>query len=538
MFSLIRTFENTFRKYFRSTKKIKVLFCFVLAYSYLCQQKTILGLNYIMINKIKYILLLVVTIFLASCDNKERSIVLRSEADLSGLRVGVSSGSFFDIYLSPRKDITLHRFMTSSDNLQALLNGKIDVLLESEVLFNTVVQKEQGIKIAMKSPFSFPAGIAFSKKDEELARTCTAVLKEMEADGTLRRIKDYWLSEEYITADELPEIPPEPKGKPLKVHTCTTMAPISFLVGGQWYGIEVDIVRALAAKLHRPVEFEFVDYSSAILALQTGACDIMMGCIFITEERRQRFQFAESYHAFSGAYYVIDQEAKRNSSGFRAGVEESLGRNLIVEERWRFITHGLWETIKISVLSILLGSVLGVGLLMMTRSRRKWVRVIAAGYNWFVACVPQLVLLLILFYVIFAQSCLSPSMVSVFAFAMTFASAASKIYATSLNAVPYGQTEAGLALGFTRLQTFMYVVFPQAVSKGLPLYKGQCVNLLKGTAIVGYIAIEDLTHAVEIIRSRTFDAFVPLLIITIIYFVLAWLLAKLIELGIPKRRVL
>ena len=130
--------------------------------------------------------------------------MLRSEADLSGLRVGVSSGSFFDIYLSPRKDITLHRFMTSSDNLQALLNGKIDVLLESEVLFNTVVQKEQGIKIAMKSPFSFPAGIAFSKKDEELARTCTAVLKEMEADGTLRRIKDYWLSEEYITADELP----------------------------------------------------------------------------------------------------------------------------------------------------------------------------------------------------------------------------------------------------------------------------------------------------------------------------------------------
>ena len=91
--------------------------------------------------KIKFILLLFISIFLASCDKKERSIVLRSEADLSGLRVGVSSGSFFDIYLTPRKDITLHRFMTLSDNLQALLNGKIDVLLESEVLFKSVVHK-------------------------------------------------------------------------------------------------------------------------------------------------------------------------------------------------------------------------------------------------------------------------------------------------------------------------------------------------------------------------------------------------------------
>jgi polar amino acid transport system substrate-binding protein len=492
----------------------------------------------IMKKKIKFILLLFISIFLASCDKKERSIVLRSEADLSGLRVGVSSGSFFDIYLTPRKDITLHRFMTLSDNLQALLNGKIDVLLESEVLFNSVVQKEQGIKIAMKSPFSFPAGIAFSKKDVELARSCSAVLKEMQADGTMQRIKDFWLSEKYISVDELPAIPPEPKGKPLKVHTCTTMAPISFLVGDKWYGIEVDIVRALAAKLQRPVEFEFIDYSSAILALQTGACDIMMGCIFITEERQQRFQFAESYHAFSGAYYVIDQEAREKGAGFWANVQESLWRNLIVEKRWRFIAHGLWETIKISTLSILLGSLLGVGLLLMTRSRRRWVRAIAGGYNWFVACVPQLVLLLILFYVIFAQSSLSPWVVSVFAFAMTFASAASGIYATSLNAIPPGQTEAGLALGFTRLQTFIYIVFPQAVSRGLPLYKGQCVNLLKGTAIVGYIAIEDLTHAVEIIRSRTFDAFVPLLVITIIYFLLAWLLGKLIELGIPKKHVL
>ena len=140
--------------------------------------------------------------------------------------------------------------------------------------------------------------------------------------------------------------------------------------------------------------------------------------------------------------------------------------------------------------------------------------------------------------IVFSNSGLSPSIVAIIAFAMTFASSAADIYGTSLDAIPHGQTEAGLALGFTRMQTFTNIVLPQAIRRGLPLFKGQCINLLKGTSIVGYIAIQDITRAGDIIRSRTFDAFVPLLIVTILYFLLAWLLGKLIELALPKNKVL
>ena len=95
-------------------------------------------------------------------------------------------------------------------------------------------------------------------------------------------------------------------------------------------------------------------------------------------------------------------------------------------------------------------------------------------------------------------------------------------------------SEAGLGLGFTPFQTFTGIVFPQALKKGLPLFEGECISLLKSTSIVGYIAIQDLTRASDLIRSRTFDALIPLLIVTVVYFVLAWLIRVLLNLFLKK----
>ena len=93
-------------------------------------------------------------------------------------------------------------------------------------------------------------------------------------------------------------------------------------------------------------------------------------------------------------------------------------------------------------------------------------------------------------------------------------------------------TEAGLALGFTRWQTARFIVAPQALRNVMPVYKGQVITLIKGTSIVGYIAIQDLTRAGDIIRTRTFDAFFPLLVVTVLYFLLAWLIGKVLDLAV------
>ena len=122
---------------------------------------------------------------------------------------------------------------------------------------------------------------------------------------------------------------------------------------------------------------------------------------------------------------------------------------------------------------------------------------------------------------------------------MNFAAYVSEMFRTSIESIKKGQTEAGIALGFSKAGTFLRIVLPQAVQRVLPVYKGEFIALVKMTAIVGYIAVQDLTKASDIIRSRTFDAFFPLFMVAILYFLIAYLLTRgldLIEVSADPRK--
>ncbi len=136
---------------------------------------------------------------------------------------------------------------------------------------------------------------------------------------------------------------------------------------------------------------------------------------------------------------------------------------------------------------------------------------------------------MLMFYVVFSAFDISGVWVATFTFAMNFAAYVSEMFRTSIESVKKGQTEAGVAMGFSKTKTFLYIVLPQAVQRVLPVYKGEFIALVKMTSIVGYIAVQDLTKASDIIRSRTFDAFFPLIMVAILYFLLAWSLTLLLE---------
>ena len=490
-------------------------------------------------HNLPHIFALAFLIVFASCAQQENNAArFTSEQDLPGHRLATVNGSYYAMKYAERDDIDLMLFNFEGDALQALLTGKADLMVHDETFLNRELRAEYGVKVAFNGSDKFPTALMFRKDEALVAQAMNTVQERMKQDGTMDSLMAYWLNEVYLDEKKYSHIPPEEDGAPLRVACASNMAPISFMVEGEWYGLEPDLARELARQLHRKIEFKLYDGSSAIMSLRSGMADVLIGCIFITPERQEEYLFSEPYHEYGAAYYVTDAAAKAAKLPFWKSLGNSLEKNLIKESRWKYITSGLWETIKITLRSILLGSVLGMGLCAMTRSRRKWLRSAAAVYNWFMAGIPMLVLLLILFYVIFAKSGFDPTTVAVIAFALNFASGASGVYGTSLDAIPHGQTEGGLALGFTRLQTFVHIVLPQAVKHGLPLYRSQCISLLKGTSIVGYIAIQDLTRAGDIIRSRTFDAFVPLLVVTVIYFILAWLLGLLVKLATPKTHAL
>jgi len=153
---------------------------------------------------------------------------------------------------------------------------------------------------------------------------------------------------------------------------------------------------------------------------------------------------------------------------------------------------------------------------------------------------PVLVLLMLIFYVVFASVDISPVLVAVVAFGLNFAAYAAEIFRSGIEGIDKGQTEAGISLGFTRTSTFIYIVMPQMIQRVLPVYKGEFISLVKMTSIVGYIAVQDLTKASDIIRSRTFDAFFPLVMVAVLYFAVSWVLIQLLDFierrTDPKRR--
>ena len=218
-------------------------------------------------------------------------------------------------------------------------------------------------------------------------------------------------------------------------------------------------------------------------------------------------------------------------------IAESFTNNLITEDRYRMILDGLQVTLLITFCAAIFGTLLGGLVCWMRMSRRKWVSTTAKVYIDIMRGTPVLVLLMLMYYVVMAPMNATGIVVAIVTFALNMAAYVSEMLRTAIEGIDRGQTEAGLALGYTRRQTFFKIVLPQVVKAVMPVYQGEVISLLKGSSIVGYIAVADMTRASDLIRSRTFDAFFPLIVTAIIYFIMAWLIGLLLTSLVQRKRI-
>ena len=216
---------------------------------------------------------------------------------------------------------------------------------------------------------------------------------------------------------------------------------------------------------------------------------------------------------------------------------ESFYNNLIVEDRYKMILHGLQITLIITVCSTILGTLLGGLVCWMRMNSRRWLREFAKVYTELVHGTPLLVLLMLMYYVVMAPLGATGIVVAIVTFSLCMAAYVGEMLHTTIQSIDRGQTDAGLALGFTPAQTFFRIVLPQVVKAAMPLYHADVVSLLKETSIVGFIAVSDITHESELIRSRTFDAFFPIILAAIVYFIIAWLIGLLLSSLLKRQHV-
>lgn len=211
-------------------------------------------------------------------------------------------------------------------------------------------------------------------------------------------------------------------------------------------------------------------------------------------------------------------------------------QNFIEQDRWRYLVDGLKTTLIITFLAVLIGIALGfvIAVIRTTHDKTgklKFLNLIAKVYLAVVRGTPVVVQLLIIWFVVFAYPTASLLVAAVITFGLNSAAYVAEIFRSGIMSIDNGQFEAGRSLGFNYIQTMIYIVFPQAFKNVLPALSNEVVVLLKETSVAGYIGVQDLTRGGDIIRSRTYEAFLPLLAVAIIYFtivtVLTWLISKL-----------
>lgn len=195
--------------------------------------------------------------------------------------------------------------------------------------------------------------------------------------------------------------------------------------------------------------------------------------------------------------------------------------NFIKEERYLLMLDGLKLTIFVSIFAILLGVFMGSLAYFLRRSRFKLLRSVGYVYVDIIRGTPTVTQLLIIYFVVFGSvKNMSGTIAAIIAFGFNSGAYVSEIIRAGIQSIDKGQTEAGRSLGLSSRQTMFFIVVPQAIKNILPALINEFIVLIKETAIMGYIGLQDLTKAGDIIRSVTFDPYMPLLAPALVYYII------------------
>ena len=430
---------------------------------------------------------------------------------------------------------------SATDGLLAVTSGKADAYAMNLTAYESSVEPQRG-DVALHPDGVVGEGgdvvVGISPVTElpNAAELINGFIAEIQADGTLEDMNRRWETEHDYAMPDIPA--PEDPDFTIRVGTTGAAEPYSFYQDNELVGFDLELMYRFALWCDAELVIDVYDWYGIMPACTSGKVDYIMSNLFATEERREAMDFSDPYKTVRTVMVVASTEAQA-AEGFLDGVIDSFEKTFIRENRWQMILSGLLVTLEISLLTGLFGTALGFGLCLVLRSRRRAVAGAGRVFCKIMEGVPNLVVLLIVNFVIFASSDIDPVAVAVISFSVIFAVSVAGTLNTGIQAVSSGQWEAASALGFGRAASFLHVVLPQAVRHVLPIYKSEVVAMIKMTSIVGYISIQDLARAGDLIRSRTFEAFFPLIATAVIYFAISSAVAGAIgkiELRIDPRR--
>ena len=464
---------------------------------------------------------------------KAGAVAIRTAADLKGRHVAHMSSDFHKkelVALQP--DIVFEPYSEYSFAFESLRNGKIDAISIGKSYADIWLAKFPG---EFRVAFEYADDVCcfLLQKGLPLKQKLDAELRRMNAAGETDAIYRKWI--EAAKKGQTPELPhvASPAGAPeVRVACAAQSEPWCFVANGEIVGIDIEILSVAASRLGVSLKPKVYSWGGMVDCVNAGRCEIANGGVYTAGGVFPTVDASEKYADEKMCLLVRDESYRGEPSGlvsFAKSLKESFVRTFVTESRWKMLASGFGVTLLITFLAAVLGTALAFPVWLVRTSRVGFVASCAKAYIAVLQGTPVLVLLMVLFYLVFGKVDIDGIWVAVIGFGLNASAYIGEMLRSGVDSVPRGQVEAALALGYTPRRAFFRFVLPQAVRAILPVYRGELIGLLKSTSIVGYIAIGDLTKASDLVRSRTYESFFPIITTALIYFAASWLLAFALE---------
>lgn len=454
-------------------------------------------------------------------------------ADLEGARIGVQLGTTGDIYVSDYEGdeagTTVERYNKGADAIQALKLGKIDCVVIDEQPGIEFVKQNSNIRIIDEEFSLEDYAFCVSKENTELLAQINTAIEKLQADGTINNIiKNYIGTEDEIGAYPYVSKDVARTNGTLIIGTNAEFPPYEYYENNQITGIDMDIMRAVSDELGMDMQIEDMAFDSIIAAITSGKVNVGASGFTVTEDRKKNINFTDTYITTKQVIIVRDGGSTGGYS-----LKEKLYDNFVKDNRYLYIVKGFGNTLIITLFAVMLGIVLGflIAIVRTNHDRNGELPILNAVCKVYLTVIrgtPVMIQLLIIYYVILA-SVTNKIVVAAIAFGLNSAAYVAEIVRSGIMSVDVGQFEAGRSLGLNYSQTMQLIILPQAIKNILPALLNEVISLLKETSISGYIGLMDLTKGGDIIRSNTYEAFLPLIAVAIIYLAFVMLLSTFVS---------
>lgn len=480
-----------------------------------------------------FVLILSILCCLFGCSNDEYEQKYFSIDEIKGKTFATWPGCSYEVFingpLESNNEIVYANL--SSDLIDIVKNEKADGFVMSRSFYQYHAKDVSGISILDGNVGHVE--IAALLSNTEMAKKITPELneyfKKIAADGTLSKIQEKWLNHEGDLVVDFSGL--DPNNPNINIGYALEEPPYGYKMNDKVCGIDIDIFVGFCKEYGYYPIFVDSDYDAIVPMVQTGRLDIGMSGYNIEESKKANI-------IYSDPYIVDDVIVGVKSPSEKVSVLDSLSksfyRSFIENDRYLDYLKGIGVTMYITLFVVIIGTLLAFVLYILKQNGYTFIDKIVDCVDLILGRIPEIVLLLFLYYVVFAKSSFSAKTISAICLTIIFTVNVYSDINTAIMTIDKSQIEAASSLGFSKIDIFIKIIFPQVFEVFMANYEGEVISTLLESSVSGYISVVDLTRAGDIVRSTTYESFLPLIIVAIFYFVISSLIITFV--GYVKKR--